>query len=71
MISVAAIGVLSNTLSIETGDLRKGSAFDRVKATFNQALKLGDLPESKLTAEYDSGDSSLSLDPEDDDSAGR
>jgi hypothetical protein len=55
MISVAAIGVLSNTLSIETGDLRKGSAFDRVKATFNQALKLGELPASQLTAEYDSG----------------
>jgi len=55
MISVAAIGVLSNTVSIETGDLRKGSAFDRVKATFSQALRLGELPESRLTAEYDSG----------------
>jgi len=47
-----AFSALGNTVELTTGDLRKGTAFDNIKASFNQALKLGDLS-AKLTASYD------------------
>jgi hypothetical protein len=54
MISALAIGSLANTVELASGDLRSGNAvFDGVKATWNQALKLGSLS-SNVEAEYDS-----------------
>lgn len=43
---------LGNTVEVSSSDLRRGAAFDNVKASWNQALKLGDFA-SKLTAKYD------------------
>merc|ERR1711939_126852 len=43
---------LANTVEVSSSDLRHGSAFDNVKASWNQALKLGDFS-SKLNAKYD------------------
>jgi len=51
-VSIVALTSLANTVELSTGDLRKGTAFDNIKATFGQALKLGDLS-AKLTANYD------------------
>lgn len=44
---------LGNTVELSSGNLRQSSAFDTIRATFNQAIKLGQLKESKLSAEYD------------------
>lgn len=43
---------LANTVEVTSSDLRRGAAFDNVKASWNQALKLGDFS-SKLNANYD------------------
>lgn len=51
-VSIVALTSLANTVEVSTGDLRKGTAFDNIKASFNQALKLGDFS-AKLTADYD------------------
>jgi hypothetical protein len=48
----ARSSALGNTAEISSTDLRKGAAFDNVKASWNQALKLGDFS-TKLEAEYD------------------
>jgi hypothetical protein len=52
--ALAVIGALSlgNTVELTTGDLRRGSAFDNLKATFGQKLKIGDIS-SNLDCEYD------------------
>ena len=42
----------SNTAEISTGNLRNGGAFDNIKASWNQALKLGDFS-TNLKANYD------------------
>jgi hypothetical protein len=55
MLALAFQPTLANTVSLQTGDLRQGSAFDRVKATFSQALKLGEMSSGTLSVEYDSG----------------
>ena len=44
---------LGNTVELSTGDLRSGTAFDTLKATFAQKLKIGSMKESELSAEYD------------------
>jgi hypothetical protein len=51
-LAVAALSTLSNTAEVSSGDLRSGAAFDNIKASWNQALKLGDFA-SKLQANYD------------------
>jgi len=43
---------LSNTAEVSTTNIRSGAAFDNVKASWNQALKLGDFS-TQLTADYD------------------
>jgi hypothetical protein len=52
MLSVAALSALGNTAEVSSTDLRRGAAFDNVKASWNQALKLGDFS-TKLRANYD------------------
>jgi hypothetical protein len=52
MLSVAALSALANTAEISSSDLRSGAAFDNIKASWNQALKLGDFS-TKLRANYD------------------
>jgi hypothetical protein len=52
MLSVAALSSLANTAEISSTDLRRGAAFDNVKASWNQALKLGDF-NTRLRANYD------------------
>jgi len=53
MASVAfALASLSNTAEISSTNIRSGAAFDNIKATWNQALKLGDFS-SKLKCGYD------------------
>jgi len=52
MLSVAALSSLANTAEVSSTDLRRGAAFDNVKASWNQALKLGDF-NTKLRADYD------------------
>jgi hypothetical protein len=49
-----AFGALSlaNTAEVSSTDLRHGAAFDNVKASWNQALKLGDFS-TRLRADYD------------------
>jgi hypothetical protein len=47
-----AIGALSNTAEISTSNIRSGAAFDNLKASWNQALKLGDFS-TKLRCNYD------------------
>jgi len=42
MLSVATLGALSNTAEVTSTNLRAGAAFDNLKASWNQALKLGD-----------------------------
>jgi len=46
------LSALSNTAEVSSTDLRRGAAFDNVKASWNQALKLGDF-NTKLRADYD------------------
>jgi len=45
-------GALANTAEISTGNLRSGGAFDNIKASWNQALKLGDF-NTNVKANYD------------------
>jgi hypothetical protein len=52
MLSVAALSALGNTAEVSSTDLRRGAAFDNVKASWNQALKLGDFS-TRLRADYD------------------
>jgi hypothetical protein len=52
MALVLGITALSNTAEVSSTDLRRGAAFDNVKASWNQALKLGDF-NTKLRADYD------------------
>lgn len=52
MLAITSVGVLSNTAEISTGNLRNGGAFDNIKASWNQALKLGDFS-TNLKANYD------------------
>jgi hypothetical protein len=47
-----ALGALSNTAEISTSNIRNGAAFDNLKASWNQALKLGDFS-TKLRCDYD------------------
>jgi hypothetical protein len=47
-----AIGSFANTAEVSSTDLRHGAAFDNVKASWNQALKLGDFS-TRLRADYD------------------
>jgi hypothetical protein len=47
-----AVSALANTAEISSSDLRHGAAFDNVKASWNQALKLGDFS-TRLQANYD------------------
>jgi hypothetical protein len=49
---VIALAALSNTAEITSTNIRQGAAFDNIKASWNQALKLGDFS-SKLRANYD------------------
>jgi len=51
-LAVAALSTLSNTAEVSSGDLRHGAAFDNIKASWNQNLKLGDF-RSNLKANYD------------------
>jgi len=51
-LAVAALSALGNTAEVSSSDLRRGAAFDNVKASWNQALKLGDFS-TKLRADYD------------------
>jgi len=52
MLTLASGFSLANTVEVSSSDLRHGAAFDNVKASWNQALKLGDFS-SKLNAQYD------------------
>jgi hypothetical protein len=47
-----AIASLSNTAEISSTNIRSGAAFDNIKASWNQALKLGDFS-SNLKCNYD------------------
>jgi len=48
---------LSNTAEISSTNIRSGAAFDNIKASWNQALKLGDFS-SNLRCNYDYKDNS-------------
>jgi len=50
-----ALSTLGNTVELSTGDLSRGKAFDSIKATFQQSLRIGDMKASQLNCEYDSG----------------
>jgi len=52
MLSIAAIGALSNTAEISSTNLRAAPAFDNIKASWTQALKLGDV-HTNLKCNYD------------------
>jgi len=47
-----ALGALSNTAELSTGNIRSGAAFDNIKASWNQALKFGDFS-TNLKCNYD------------------
>jgi hypothetical protein len=51
-VAVAALATLSNTAEITSNNIRDGAAFDNLKASWNQALKLGDFS-SSLRCNYD------------------
>jgi len=51
-LAVATLTALSNTAEVSSTNLRAGAAFDNIKASWNQALKLGDFS-TKLRADYD------------------
>jgi hypothetical protein len=51
-LAVATLSALSNTAEVSSTNLRAGAAFDNIKASWNQALKLGDFS-TKLRADYD------------------
>lgn len=52
MLSVAALGALANTAEVSTTNIRSGAAFDNLKASWGQALKLGDFS-TNVEANYD------------------
>lgn len=47
-----ALGSLANTAEISSNNIRSGAALDNIKATWNQALKLGDFS-TNLQCNYD------------------
>jgi hypothetical protein len=47
-----AVGSLANTAEITSNNIRSGAAFDNLKASWNQALKLGDF-NTALKCNYD------------------
>lgn len=47
-----ALGALANTAEITSNNIRSGAAFDNIKASWNQALKLGDF-NTNLKCNYD------------------
>jgi len=47
-----SLAALSNTAEISSTNIRSGAAFDNIKASWNQALKLGDFS-TKLKCNYD------------------
>jgi hypothetical protein len=47
-----SVAALSNTAEISSTNIRNGAAFDNIKASWNQALKLGDFS-TKLKCNYD------------------
>lgn len=49
-----ALGALANTAEITSNNIRSGAAFENIKATWNQALKLGDFS-TNLKCNYDYG----------------
>jgi hypothetical protein len=49
-----ALGSLANTAEITSNNIRSGAAFDNLKASWNQALKLGDF-NTNLRCNYDYG----------------
>jgi len=51
-IAITALAALSNTAEISSTNIRNGAAFDNIKASWNQALKLGDFS-SSLRCNYD------------------
>merc|ERR1711939_729070 len=51
-LAVASLSALSHNAEVSSTDLRRGAAFDNVKASWNQALKLGDFS-TRLQANYD------------------
>jgi hypothetical protein len=51
-LAAVALAALSNTAEITSTNIRSGAAFDNIKASWNQALKLGDFS-TKLRADYD------------------
>jgi len=57
MLYVAALipAVLSNTVEVSTSDIRKGAAFDNLKASWGKALNVGDF-KTNLKCNYDYND---------------
>jgi hypothetical protein len=55
VMSMLALSTLGNTVELSTGDLAKGTAFDTLKATFRQSLKIGQMKPCQLNCEYDYG----------------
>lgn len=51
-VAITALAALSNTAEISSTNIRDGAAFDNIKASWNQALKLGDFS-SSLRCNYD------------------
>jgi hypothetical protein len=51
-LTAVALAALSNTAEITSTNIRSGAAFDNIKATWNQALKLGDFA-TNLKCNYD------------------
>jgi len=52
MLAAATVAALANTAEISSTNIRSGAAFDNIKASWNQALKLGDFS-TKLKCNYD------------------
>jgi len=51
-LTAVALAALSNTAEITSSNIRNGAAFDNIKASWNQALKLGDFS-TNLRCNYD------------------
>jgi len=51
-LAAVALAALSNTAEITSTNIRSGAAFDNIKASWNQALKLGDFS-TNLKCNYD------------------
>jgi hypothetical protein len=52
MLAASVLAGLANTAEVSSTNLRAGAAFDNIKASWNQALKLGDFS-TKMKANYD------------------